>query len=108
VDPTAGFSTLSTAPAPVCTPHPSGASLLLSGRTVRSSIEGDGVPEVFIPRLIALHRAGSLPFDRFCRHYPVDAINDAVADCRRGDTIKPILHMEPGDFRRFGRSPAVA
>ncbi len=46
------------------------------------------MPEVFIPRLIALHRAGSLPFDRFCRHYPVDAINDAVADCRRGDTIE--------------------
>lgn len=84
------------------------ASLLLSGRTVRSSIEGDGVPEVFIPRLIALHRAGSLPFDRFCRHYPVDAINDAVADCRRGDTIKPILHMNASDFRRFGRSSAAA
>jgi len=84
------------------------AGLLLSGRTLRSSIEGDGVPEVFIPRLIALHREGRLPFDRFCRHYPVDAINDAVADCRRGETIKPILHMDAAAFRRFGRSPAVA
>lgn len=83
------------------------AGLLTSGRTLRASIEGDSVPDTFIPRLIALHRAGRLPFDRFCRHYPADAINDAVADCRRGETVKPILHFAGGDVRRFGRSPSA-
>lgn len=69
------------------------AALLLGGRTIRSSIEGDSVPAVFIPRLIELHRAGLLPFDRLCRHYPLDAINDAIADCKSGRTVKPIIVM---------------
>ncbi len=69
------------------------AGVLLSGRSIRSSIEGDSVPELFIPQLVALHRAGRLPFERMCRVYPLDAINDAVRDCRSGVTIKPIICM---------------
>jgi aryl-alcohol dehydrogenase len=69
------------------------AAMLSSGRTIRSSIEGDSVPQVFIPQLIAFHRAGRLPFDRMCRRYPFEAINEAVRDCRSGVTIKPILCM---------------
>jgi aryl-alcohol dehydrogenase len=69
------------------------AATLLGGRTIRSSIEGDGVPELFIPQLVDLYRAGRLAFDRMCRFYPLDAINDAVRDCRSGVTVKPIICM---------------
>lgn len=69
------------------------AGMLLSGRSIRSSIEGDSVPEVFIGQLVALHRAGRLPFDRMCRLYPLDAINDAARDCRSGSTVKPVICM---------------
>jgi aryl-alcohol dehydrogenase len=69
------------------------ASLLLGGRTIRSSIEGDSVPAAFIPQLIALHRAGLLPFDRLCRDYPLQALHEAIADCRSGRTVKPIIVM---------------
>ncbi len=69
------------------------AALLLGGRTIRSSIEGDSVPQAFIPRLVALHRAGLLPFERMCRTYALAAINEAVADCRSGATVKPVLTM---------------
>lgn len=69
------------------------AALLLGGRTIRSSIECDSVPAVFIPRLIELQRAGLLPFERLCRHYPLHAINEAIEDCKRGRTIKPIIVM---------------
>lgn len=69
------------------------AALLLGGRTIRASIEGDSVAESFIPQLIALHRAGLMPFDRLCRLYPLEAINEAVADCRSGATVKPVITM---------------
>ncbi|ENO84122.1 NAD(P)-dependent alcohol dehydrogenase [Thauera linaloolentis] len=69
------------------------AATLLGGRTIRSSIEGDSVPDVFIPQLIGLYRRGLFPFDRMARHYALADINQAVADSESGATIKPILRM---------------
>ena len=74
---------------------PLDAGLLLGGRTIRASIEGDSVPALFIPQLVDLQRTGQLPFDRMCRTYPLDAINEAVRDCREGGTVKPIITMDP-------------
>lgn len=69
------------------------AAALLGGRTIRSTIEGDSVPEVFIPQLIALYRRGLFPFDRMARYYNLDQINQAAADSKSGITIKPIIRM---------------
>ena len=33
-------------------------SVMSGGKTVRGVIEGDAAPQDFIPRLVALHRAG--------------------------------------------------
>ncbi len=73
---------------------PLDAGLLLGGRTIRASIEGDSVPGLFIPQLVELQRTGQLPFERMCKVYPLDAINEAVRDCREGSTIKPIITMD--------------
>ena len=69
------------------------ASALLGGKKIRGAIEGESVPEVFIPQLIALWRAGKFPFDRLAKFYTLDQINDAAHDSERGLTIKPILRM---------------
>lgn len=68
---------------------------LLSGRSVRGVTEGDCVPALFIPQLIDLWRQGRFPFDRLIRTYPLAEINEAVADCERGTTFKPVLLMPP-------------
>ena len=65
--------------------------LVMNGRTVRGIIEGDAIPEIFIPKLIQLYRQGRLPFDRLIKSYAFDEINQAVADMEKGDVIKPIL-----------------
>lgn len=70
------------------------AALLLGGRTIRTSIEGDSVPGLFIPQLVELQRTGQLPFERMCRAYPLQDINQAVRDCRDGSTIKPVITMD--------------
>lgn len=67
------------------------ATLLLMGRTVKGIIEGDAVPQTFIPRMIDLWRQGSFPFDRLITTYPLDQINQAEADTLSGKVVKPVL-----------------
>lgn len=68
-------------------------TLLLNGHTVRGFIEGNSIPDIFIPQLCELHAQGRLPFDRFVKFYPFDDINRAVEDQRNGVTLKPILEV---------------
>ncbi len=65
--------------------------LLMNGRTVKGIIEGDAVPDLFIPRLIELYQRGRLPFDRMITFYPFDRINRAAADMEQRRVIKPVL-----------------
>jgi aryl-alcohol dehydrogenase len=66
---------------------------LSEGRKTLSIIEGDAVPQRFIPRLIRLYQKGEFPFDRLIKFYPFSHINRAMADSRRGTTIKPVLRI---------------
>ena len=63
----------------------------LAGRSLRYILEGEAIPQQFIPRLIQLWQRGRFPFDRLLRSYPLDQINDAERDSANGTTIKPIL-----------------
>ena len=67
--------------------------LMSPGKSIRGIIQGDSVPELFIPQLIELHRQGRFPFDRLIKFYGLDEINQAAADSESGATIKPILRM---------------
>ena len=66
---------------------------LSEGRKILGIIEGDAVPQLFIPRMIQLYLAGQFPFDRLLKFYDFKEINQAIADARRGDTIKPVLRV---------------
>jgi aryl-alcohol dehydrogenase len=65
--------------------------VMIPGKTVRGIIEGDSVPDVFIPKLVELHTRGRFPFDRLVRFYELDEINKAAQDAEGGATLKPIL-----------------
>jgi aryl-alcohol dehydrogenase len=65
--------------------------VILNGRTVRGIVEGDSVPDIFIPRLIELYKQGRFPFDRMINFYPFDQINKAVEDSEKGKVLKPVL-----------------
>jgi aryl-alcohol dehydrogenase len=65
---------------------------LLAGKQFRGVIQGDAVPQVFIPQLIQFWRDGKLPLDRFVTLYKgLTEINQAVEDMRTGKTIKPVI-----------------
>jgi aryl-alcohol dehydrogenase len=67
--------------------------LIMNGRTVRGVIEGDAVPDLFIPKLIELYRQGRFPFDRMITFYPFEEINKAVKEMEKGLVIKPVLRF---------------
>jgi aryl-alcohol dehydrogenase len=72
-----------------------GTDSLPGGRKALGIIQGDAVPQHFIPKLIGLYRAGRFPFDRLVKFYPFRNINEAIADAKRGDTVKPLLRISP-------------
>ncbi|WP_319449810.1 MULTISPECIES: NAD(P)-dependent alcohol dehydrogenase [unclassified Mycobacterium] len=63
----------------------------LMGRSLTYVLEGDAVPQVFVPQLISYWQRGLFPVDRLIRQYPLEAINNAEQDSLSGKTIKPVL-----------------
>ena len=61
------------------------------GRTVLGIIEGQSVPDVFIPKLVDLYGQGRLPLEKIVRFYPLDEIDEAVRDAESGRVVKAIL-----------------
>jgi aryl-alcohol dehydrogenase len=69
------------------------AQLMTAGRAVRGIIEGDSVPDLFVPALIDLHRQGRFPFDRLLRFYPFAELNRAISDSESGVAVKAVVRM---------------
>ncbi len=66
---------------------------LQNGRTVRGVIQGDSVPQAFIPHLVDYVVAGRFPVERMITFYDLADINRAAAESAAGLTIKPVIRM---------------
>jgi len=82
--------------------NPEGIAALLTGETGKNLpggrktlgiIQGDAVPQIFIPKLIEFYQTGKFPFDRLQKYYAFKDINRAIADAKSGKTIKPVLQI---------------
>ena len=69
-----------------------GFSIVL-GKTIRGTLEGGGDPQIFIPHLIELFKAGKLPIDKIVTCFPFSKINDGLSALAQGRVIKPVLIM---------------
>lgn len=65
----------------------------LIGRSWAYLIEGEAVPQEFIPQMIAWYKEGRFPIDRMISYYPFEKINEAFEDTRRGLATKAVLLM---------------
>lgn len=73
-------------------PHPGGIAFMTTN--MLGIIEGDSVPDVFIPWLIEQHGAGALPYDKMIQTYPFEDIADALKAQELGKVIKAVLVFE--------------
>ena len=67
--------------------------ILLPGKTIKGVIEGDSVPDVFIPRLVELILQDRFALARLVKAYDLRDVNAAADDSLGGATIKPVLVM---------------
>jgi aryl-alcohol dehydrogenase len=67
--------------------------VMIPGKRIMGIVQGDVVANAFIPVLVDLYLQGRFPFDKLCRFYSFEQINEAMSDSERGITIKPILRM---------------
>jgi len=67
--------------------------VMTAGKRIIGIIEGDSVPDLFIPSLVELYAQGRFPFDRLVKFYSLDQINQAAEDSEKGLTIKPIVRF---------------
>ncbi len=68
-------------------------TILTGGRVVRGIVEGDSVPDLFLPKLVRLWEQGRFPVDRLMRFYDFDDIEQAAHDAESGRTVKAVLRM---------------
>ncbi|KAM0335184.1 hypothetical protein ACHAQA_000225 [Verticillium albo-atrum] len=69
-------------------------TFLLENKKLVGVIEGDSNPPDFIPKLIAMHRAGQFPIDKLCKTYPATQLQEAIHDMHMGKVIKPVIDWE--------------
>ena len=67
--------------------------LMAEGKSIIGVVEGDSIPKVFIPQLVAYYKNGQFPFDKLVKFYDFEEITEAFTDSAEGSTIKPILRM---------------
>ena len=65
----------------------------LIGRSWSYIIEGEAVPQEFIPKMIEWYRSGRFPIDRMISFYPFEKINEAFEDTKKGIATKAVLVM---------------
>ncbi|MEU1275772.1 NAD(P)-dependent alcohol dehydrogenase [Streptomyces sp. NPDC005799] len=67
------------------------AEQIVFGRRVTGVLEGDAVPDVFIPQMIEWWQAGVFPFDKLIQRFSLDRINEAAEASDSGRVVKPVL-----------------
>jgi aryl-alcohol dehydrogenase len=70
---------------------PKMSRVMSRGLSIRGIVQGDSVPDAFIPRLIDLHMNGRFPFDKLVTKYPFGDINQAIEDQAAGKVVKPVF-----------------
>ena len=66
---------------------------MIPGKKIQGILQGESVPDIFIPQLIELHMQGRFPYDRLIKFYELDDINQAAEDSEKGVTVKPMIRM---------------
>jgi aryl-alcohol dehydrogenase len=69
--------------------------VMTRGISIRGIVQGDSVPDVFIPKLVELHMRGQFPFDKMVTKYPFEKINQAIENQAAGKVVKPVFTFTP-------------
>ncbi|KAL3434385.1 chaperonin 10-like protein [Aspergillus tetrazonus] len=64
---------------------------MVSGKQFIGVVEGDVVPQEYLPKLLKWVNEGKLPLDRIVKFYQAEAFETAIRDMQSGVTVKPVI-----------------
>lgn len=67
--------------------------LLAESKKLVGVVEGDSIPQEYIPKLIKYYQDGKFPLDKLIKVYDFQDINQAFANFKAGKVFKPIVKM---------------
>ncbi|KAJ1324662.1 aryl-alcohol dehydrogenase [Microdochium nivale] len=67
---------------------------MVEGKTFVGLVEGDSVPQKFLPELVDLHRAGKFPLDRLVSIYSSNDFEQALRDMEAGKIVKCVIRWD--------------
>lgn len=67
--------------------------LMAGGKTLIGAIQGDSIPQLFIPKLVRFYKEGKFPMDKLVKFYSFEEINKAFEDSHKGIIIKPVIRF---------------
>ncbi|MGN1283646.1 MAG: NAD(P)-dependent alcohol dehydrogenase [Limosilactobacillus sp.] len=70
--------------------------LLAESKKIAGVVEGDSIPQEFLPKLIKYYQEGKFPFDKMIKLYDFADINAAFNDFINDKTMKPVVVMDKG------------
>ncbi|WP_304054113.1 NAD(P)-dependent alcohol dehydrogenase [Levilactobacillus namurensis] len=68
--------------------------LLAEAKKISGLVEGDAIPQIFIPQLITYYQQGRFPFDKLIKFFDFDHINDGFAASKDGSVLKPVVTFD--------------
>nr|WP_255710048.1 zinc-binding dehydrogenase [Pontibacter harenae] len=67
--------------------------LLMEGKKVMGTVQGDSIPQIHIPKLIQYYKEGKFPFDKLVKYYDFEDINAAFEASKSGEILKPVVRI---------------
>jgi aryl-alcohol dehydrogenase len=67
---------------------------ILGGRSIEGNMEGDVVPDIFIPYLIELNRQGRFPYEKMITQFGnLNDLNSAIDESRSAAVVKAVVTL---------------
>lgn len=67
--------------------------LVAESKKVAGLVEGDAIPQKFIPEMIKYYQEGRFAFDKLIKVYDFKDLNQAMDDFKAGKVLKPVVKM---------------
>ena len=67
--------------------------LVAESKKVAGLVEGDAIPQKFIPEMIKYYQDGKFPLDKLIKVYDFKDLNQAMDDFKAGKVLKPVVKM---------------
>ncbi|KAK2810890.1 hypothetical protein FQN50_002481 [Emmonsiellopsis sp. PD_5] len=67
------------------------SQLMVTGKTVVGTVEGDAVAREYVPRMLGWYREGKLPLEKIVKTFKPEEFEEALKEMASGEAVKPVI-----------------